>query len=224
MTRFIGACLLLALLTACGGPIQSVELHGYHGDLLQVKYLYEIAEHQLANGKEGFRQVTTFRYSKGARERLDVITTADLEPDYTLHRLQRLRDEGVSRTVFEYHFEDGEIVKTITGPDGLTSEERKAVEGPVYVDIPPLKYATELTEPGDEKTYRIFDTNELTFSEVLYRYVGLTEVESAGKQREVRRYQVQSATSPDGFTDYFLDPGSLEYVRIEMSPVVFQLP
>ncbi len=219
----VPACLLL-LLCGCSGPLQSVEMDGYNGDLLQMKYRFRFEEQRLDNGRDGYLETVEVHYSRGARERYVVTIRSYLETDFSLYRVEREQERGTTRSKYVCHLEADELVKTTTEADGKTATTRASVSRPLYRDIPPLMFAGELSEPGSEKTYRLFDTGAMRYLEKKISYIGETEVESGGKRRRVLRYQVQNPSAKEDPTSYYLDPETKEYVRIEQAMMVFVLP
>ena len=211
-------------LPGCGGPADSVELHGYNGDKMVYKYNYKATPHQLENGEQGYLIQSIVHFSEGSRKRRIVTTDNYLRPDFSLHHQEKILDEGVSTTQFEMRIEEDKLVQTITGPGGMQQIQRAPVESGPYLDIPPLMFAEELTKPGAQKIYRVFSERQWAYRDHTVRFEGVKEIKSGKKIYKALHYKVEQPENPGSFNDYYLDQKTKLYLRMDVSPIRLILP
>jgi len=208
----------LLLLLGCGGEtLQSVELHGYIGEKMTMKWLYKLESHKLEDGASGFREEHQYLYRENAQKQGNSVKTVFLNPDYSLsHSQKTLTSEGRVAQI-DLRIEGKEVVYTTTVGEEK-KEKRAPVAEPVYTEIPPILFAKELTEVGSTKGYRVFSEKSLSFKTQVIKLVARREIKVSGKTRACLQYQQV------GVGNWFLDEKSKELVRIEMDNIIFVKP
>ncbi len=209
---------VVAMILACGGPIQETEMVGYEKGQKRMEYLSKIYAGQ--DGK-GYRLETHIKYSKGAADQMESIKTEYLNKDFSLNRVEKklIRNKVVSET--RIHLEGNQLVLWKKQGDMDPEEKKVSVNLPVFSNIHPLLYVKELTKPGAEKSYPVFQEQELDVRPMTVKYIGPKTIVEGGKNYTCIHFKMSTLRNPKLFDDYFVDPKTKEIIKISSGDLQF---
>ena len=222
MKKNITVLILSILFLACGSrSLQETVMDGFEDGSLRMKYSSKIAATTLKNGKKGYLLETHTTYSVGDMDRLETKKSTVMKLDFTLHSVEKTRVRNEATTETRYSLENGQILFWIKQGDQPPAEQTVPVEGPVFSDVHPLLYSRDLTEPGSEKAYPVFDEASLTIKQMTVKFVGPKNLIQEGKPTPSLHFQLENIGNPGMFSDYFLDPKTKRIIKIETETLEF---
>lgn len=209
------AVLILLLTIACGSkPVHQYEMFGYNEGKKQMKYSVTVWPAKSDGGEAGYRIETHINYAIGIKDRRETITTVMTTDALIFRSSEATRSFQGQETVSSLKREGDEMVLTSGGGEETDSKTRVSVTGDLF-HIHPLLYSADLTKPGAEKRYPVFHEASKSVKNILIRFAGLANIDLDGKKISAKRFQIEEASAPGTFSDYFLNEKNVPvYIKV----------
>jgi len=206
---------------ACSSTIHHNALVGFVEGKKAFKLDYRLSKYTFEDNSKGYLLENLQHYAVGSVSNRKIQRKAWLDERFSLRLTESHRTVNEDRT-FVRTLVRGERVHTVIqqGPNTL-DEFMFQHQGPLYIELHPLMYANDLTEPGQEKTYMCLDEENGKVLPARVRYVGLEKIYEGGKAHQADHYQLEAITQPGSFDDYYLDPKSKDILRIQFGKIKF---
>ncbi len=211
----------LLFLTACGGPMYESNLVGFDAGKRTMKMNYRINEAQFEDGSSGYRLDSENLHAIGNMSRRKTTRRAFLGKDFELRVSETTRIIDAQVIYIKSEVKNGQISISQTVDQQPATTKQLSHQGHVYADLPPILYARDLTNPGDEKHYAVLIESDAVIVNELVRFLGPETIFDNGREIETLHYEIQAPTDPVEFDQYFLDPNNKKIIKIQFGQIKF---
>lgn len=213
------------LLLSCGGPVMETKLDGYDQGKRVFKMNLILNKANTADGQTGYKLNNLVHYSQGTKVNMKTERESILNKDFSLSTTFSTYKDNQKSTRTSAEVKGGKIL--VRHQQEGKPEVTKEIDhvGPVFIELHPLMYFSEVTPQKPSKNYPALNINmdedKVAVTSVEVRYVGEAQFYEDNIAYNSRHYQIQAVTAPEEYDDYYLDPKTGNILKIEFGMLKF---
>lgn len=213
--RWIVAILFLCLVSC--NSTHSVELNGFDQGKHTMIFEFKLKKQKLPDGTRGFVLDSRQKRGVGSTGVYEVKRRATLNGKWQLIQSESFVTVNDVVTQVQTKVTGNKAVIQKIGQKTETFEVD--LEGPIYIEMHPQMYGTELTEPSTQKSYTVLNELDAVTQTVNVRFLGQKFMMLGTEEKQALFYQIEVV--PTQWDDYYLDPDTLEILKIEFGQIQF---
>lgn len=214
--RWFVAILILCLFSC--GSTHTVELNGFDQGKHTMMFELELKKQKLPDGTRGFILNSRNKRGVGTTGVYEVRRKATLNSKWQLIQSESFVTVNDVVTQIQTKIEGNKALIQKIGPKKTENTEVE-LEGPVYIEMHPQMYGTELTEASTQKSYTVLNELDGVTQTVNVRFFGPKVLMMGNEEKQSLFYQIEVV--PTQWDDYFLDPKTLKILKIEFGQIQF---